>query len=476
MNNKFYDVTIKLIKILNIVLITLPFAVCWMGYYAERTESPYYAKGNWLIIALFLIIYTIYVQVYDALLLQLSRISAMVYSQALSAMISDVILYIVCWLLTKHLPAVWPLLFAFFTQLLLSVLWSYGANRWYFHTFPPKRTAVIYDMREGLGSLLEEYGLDRRFDVEITMNVQECLERHMDALHGMEAVFLCGIHSRERNVILKYCVTNEITVYVIPRVGDVLMSSARQMHMLHLPILRVRKYSPGVEYVITKRLLDIVLSGMLLLLLSPVFLITVIAIKAVDGGPVFYKQCRLTKDRKKFMMLKFRSMRVDAERDGVARLSTGENDDRITPVGRIIRKTRIDEIPQLLNIIAGDMSVVGPRPERPEIAEQYEKELPEFSLRLQAKAGLTGYAQVYGKYNTTPYDKLQMDLLYIAKPGILEDLRIIFATVKILFLPESTEGIKEGQTTAGDGMIRKEPKIMAVEDSLPDLHRSASGE
>ena len=114
----------------------------------------------------------------------------------------------------------------------------------------------------------------------------------------------------------------------------------------------------------------------------------------------------------------------------------------------MIRKLRIDELPQLLNILSGSMSVVGPRPERPEIAKQYEEDLPEFKLRLQVKAGLTGYAQVYGKYNTTPYDKLQMDLMYIANPSFVEDLRIIFATIKILFVPESTDGIAEGQTTA----------------------------
>ena len=114
----------------------------------------------------------------------------------------------------------------------------------------------------------------------------------------------------------------------------------------------------------------------------------------------------------------------------------------------MIRKVRIDELPQLLDILNGDMSLVGPRPERPEIAAQYEKDLPEFSLRLQAKAGLTGYAQVYGKYNTTPYDKLQMDLMYIANPSFLEDLRIIFATIKLLFIPESTEGVAAGQITA----------------------------
>lgn len=173
-----------------------------------------------------------------------------------------------------------------------------------------------------------------------------------------------------------------------------------------------------------------------------------IAIKLTDGGTVFYKQKRLTKDGKEFEVIKFRSMKQDAEKDGIARLSTGSSDQRITPIGKIIRKVRIDELPQLFNILEGSMSIVGPRPERPEIAQQYEKELPEFSLRLQAKAGLTGYAQVYGKYNSTPYDKLKMDLMYIANPSILEDLKIIFATIKILFIPESTEGVEEGMENA----------------------------
>ena len=156
----------------------------------------------------------------------------------------------------------------------------------------------------------------------------------------------------------------------------------------------------------------------------------------------------MTKDALSQSVLKFRSMRVDAEKDGVARLSTGDKDDRITPVGRFIRKVRIDELPQLLNILKGDMTICGPRPERPEIAAQYEEELPEFCLRLQAKAGLTGYAQVYGKYNTTPYDKLVMDLMYIAHPSFLQDLQIMFATVKILFMKESTEGVADKQITA----------------------------
>ena len=191
---------------------------------------------------------------------------------------------------------------------------------------------------------------------------------------------------------------------MIPRVGDVIMSSARTMHMFHLPVMRVTRYNPHPLYLIGKRIFDIVISLVALVVLSPIFLITAIAIKATDKGPVFYKQERLTRNGKRFMIHKFRSMRVDAEKDGVARLSTGDNDDRITPVGRFIRKCRIDELPQLIDILAGNLSVVGPRPERPQIADECIKEMPEFQLRLQCKAGLTGFAQVYG--NTRGAEKL----------------------------------------------------------------------
>ena len=229
---------------------------------------------------------------------------------------------------------------------------------------------------------------------------------------------------------------------VIPRIGDAIMSAAEPIHMLHLPILDCRRCTLSTEYRLVKRAIDVLISGIALILLSPVMLATALAIKR-DGGPVFYKQVRLTKDGKKFNILKFRSMCVDAEKYSGAVLSAGENDPRITKVGRIIRACRIDELPQLINILKGDMSLVGPRPERPEIAAEYEKELPEFALRLQVQAGLTGYAQVYGKYNTTPYDKLLMDLIYIARHSLLEDLCILLATLKILTSKESTEGIGE---------------------------------
>lgn len=449
---------VRLVKILNVLLMTIPFAISWMEYYSSRTWAPYYAKGNYLIIAIFMVLYVTYGHVYDGFFISMSKISEVVYSQSLAALVADGIMFVITWLLTKNFPAIWPMLLVFIVQVIISAVWAKSANTWYFKSFSPRRTVVIYDTRLGMEELIKEYGLDSKFDVKHVVSVEECLNGNMRALSNMEVAFLCGVHSHDRNIILKYCVTENIDTYVIPRIGDVLMSSARQMHMFHLPVLRVTRYAPRIEYLVVKRLIDILVSGIALIIASPIMLVTAIIIKAYDKGPVFYKQCRLTKDGATFDVLKFRSMRVDAEKDGVARLSTGDKDDRITPIGKWIRKTRVDELPQLINILKGEMSLVGPRPERPEIATQYEKELPEFKLRLQAKAGLTGYAQVYGKYNTTPYDKLQMDLMYIAKPSIMEDLRIVFATVKILFMPESTEGVAEGQTTASKG---------ALEENLP---------
>lgn len=452
MSRMQHDMKVGTAKVVNPILLTLPFLGVWFLYYAARTASPYYYWGNWVVVALFFILYILFCRIYDGFLISINRISEIVYSQALSSVISDFLLYVVICLLSKRLVNPLPLFGALVVQVLLSGLWAYCAHRWYFSKFPAKRTAVIYDVREGLERLVEEYGLEKKFKIQIAMNVQQALA-NKELLNQMETVFLSGIHSHDRNILLKYCVEKDINVYVIPRIGDVLMSGAQSMHMFHLPILQVGRYHPSPVYLFLKRGFDILASGIATVILSPVFLTTAIAIKRYDGGPVFYKQQRLTKDGKIFEVLKFRSMRVDAEKDGVARLSTGDKDDRITPVGRFIRKVRIDELPQLLNILKGDMTICGPRPERPEIAAQYEEELPEFRLRLQAKAGLTGYAQVYGKYNTTPYDKLVMDLMYIAHPSFLQDLQIMFATVKILFMKESTEGF--AQDTVQEGTVGK---------------------
>lgn len=438
-----YELAMRAVKAANVMLLTIPFACCWYMAYADKIASPYYARGNYLVIALYAILYFTYGRIYEAFLISMNPLPEMIYSQSLAALVSHAILYFVIWLLSKHLPNPLPLLGVFVVQIGLSAAWSAAARRWYFRTWPARRTLIIYDRREDMEQLLKEPNMRKKFNVVGKMSAEEVLAGASIDWEKIDTAFLCGIHSHARNILLKEFIAANVAAYITPCIGDVLMRSAHLIHMFHLPVMRVKRCQPDPMYLLVKRAMDLVVSALALLITSPILLVTALAIKLADGGPIFYKQRRLTKDGREFQIYKFRSMRTDAEKDGVARLSTGANDDRVTPVGRFIRMVRIDELPQLINILCGDMSLVGPRPERPEIAAQYRQTLPEFDLRLQVKAGLTGYAQVHGKYNTSPYDKLQMDLIYIANLGIAQDLRILFATMKILFVPESTEGVEE---------------------------------
>lgn len=429
------------VKMVNIVLLMIPFVICWTLYYEPRTTTVGSKQVSVLVMIIFFLICYYFGQRLDCFRVSILQIRDVIFGEVLATMITDIIMYILIWMLSIHLPNLIPGLITWGGQCVIGVIWAYVMHQSYFSTHPPLRTIVIYDERMGMENLIHTYGLEKRFNIKTVYPVESIMDK-LEVMEEFDAAFLCGIHSRERNIILKHCISHKIKLFMIPRIADVMMRGSEQIHMLHLPILKTQRYKPSIEYQIIKRTMDIVVSGIATIVLSPLFLITAIAVKS-DGGPAFYKQKRLTKDGKVFEILKFRSMRVDAEKYSGAVLSAGENDPRITKVGRIIRACRLDELPQLLNILKGDMSLVGPRPERPELQKEIEKEVPEFGLRLQAKAGLTGYAQVYGKYNTTFYDKLLMDLMYISKQSILEDLTIMLVTVKILTSKESTEGVGE---------------------------------
>ena len=443
----FHDITIRIAKLINMLLMTTPFAVAWYKCYADKLWVAFAMRGHWLVIALFFMLYLIIGRVYQGLKMSYNSVGEMVYSQMLACFETDVIMYIVAFLLIRYIPPALPMVLVFAVQAIAATAWSIVAQNWYFTTFPAKETIIISDEPQVISDLIDKYKLDRKYKVIGSITVKECVD-NIERLALARVVFLVGIHSHERNIITKYCLMNNIQAFLVPRVGDLILAGAKNSHMFHMLMLKVERSNPLIEYVITKRIMDIALSLIALILFSPIMLITAITIWIEDQGHVIYRQTRLTKNGKEFEMLKFRSMHADAEEDGIARLSSGEDDDRVTHVGKIIRRYRIDELPQLINILKGELSIVGPRAERPSLAQEFEQELPEFSLRLQVKAGLTGYAQVYGKYNTTPYDKLLMDLMYISNPSILEDLRIIFATIKIIFQAESTEGVNADQEIA----------------------------
>ena len=285
-----------------------------------------------------------------------------------------------------------------------------------------------------------------KYNVCATASVHLGYEELYRRVLEYEAVVLCDLPSSLRNPILKFCFDQNKRTYITPKISDIILTGTERIHLFDSPLMLSRNRGLTIEQRFVKRAMDIVLSLLAILLSSPILLLIGLCIKLYDKGPVFYTQERLTRDGEAFQIIKFRSMRMDSEKDG-AQLAR-KNDDRITPIGRVIRQTHFDELPQIFNILKGEMSFVGPRPERKGIAEEYEQVIPEFGFRLKVKAGLTGYAQIYGKYNTTPYDKLKLDLTYIENYSFWLDIKLMLMTFKIIFQKENTEGIDKKQRTA----------------------------
>ena len=437
------------LKLINIATVTACFALGWVFYYNKVITWSYQYKGNIAMALIFMALYFLFVKVYDAYAISLQRKMELTISQALSALFADCLMYVIICLLYEWFAPLWPLMLVFFTQCLVVLFWVVFTKNWYYAHTPKLRVVILYDNSNDTKHIQYEMSFDKRIKLVAVEDILTCCDTNMATLENTDVVYICAEPGSLRDAVIEHCTAYKLNFFLSPSINDMLMNSVRHVHMFHMPLLQMHMGDPSVGYLFIKRVMDILLSSLALLVLWPFMLITALVIKSYDGGPAFYKQVRLTKGGKEFELIKFRSMRVDAEADGVARLSTGDKDERITPVGKWIRKLRIDELPQVLNIFAGSMSIVGPRPERPEIAAKYEETLPEFRLRLQAKAGLTGYAQVYGKYNSSPREKLQMDMIYISRPSIIEDIRLIFTTVRVLFMKESTEGFKDEKVEQG---------------------------
>lgn len=439
---------IYLFKIMITLLITGSMFLVWFFCYNPNINLPFYAKGHYLMAVVFMAIYLVFTKVYGAFMVGTASVLDLIFSQVIAVGFTVASSYAIFTLLSYKLVNPVPLIIFFVVFSIVAALWCYFADKVYFKLHKAKKTIVIFGNKESYESLKGVKGMTKRFVVKETYDSEKTtLDFLFDKVKGFDAVFMCGVPSDYRNEILKYCIANNIACYIKPKISDTIIRGGKTIQMMNVPVYRCKRGDAGFVYLAIKRFFDVVLSLIAIVISSPFMLVTAAAIKIYDGGKVFYKQTRLTKDGKEFEVIKFRSMIQDAEKDGVARLAK-DGDSRITPVGKIIRMLRLDELPQLFNILKGEMSFVGPRPERPEIAKQYEKDMPEFALRLQVKAGLTGYAQVYGKYNTPPYDKVQMDLMYVANQSIIEDLKLMLMTFKILFIPSSTEGVSADQTTA----------------------------
>lgn len=443
--NQKYKRLIKLIFTFGIAsMLIVLYGWTWIGYYNKILEFPFFRRGNWMMIFLYGIILVLFMNTYGGFKVGYLKKGILIYSQILAVIFTNVFTYLQIAALDKHFLNPLQLIRMTGLDFLVIVIWTLAYQWVYGKMFPPRKMLLISGKRSDYHLVEKINSREDKYEICQIINIQQGIPLLQQEILKYDGVIVGDISSHERNLILKYCFSNSIRTYNVPKISDILLKSTVELNLFDSPLYLSRNEGLTIEQLFVKRFVDIIgaLSG--IVITSPLFLIIGLFIKFTDKGPVFFKQARLTRDDRIFNIYKFRTMIQGAEKDGVARLAA-EGDSRILPIGHLLRRTRLDELPQLFNILMGDMSLVGPRPERPELVKEILEDIPEFSYRTRVKAGLTGYAQIYGKYNTTSYDKLKLDLTYIRNYSLLLDLRLIFMTPKIMFMKEATEGVQSDE-------------------------------
>ncbi|MBO5372834.1 MAG: exopolysaccharide biosynthesis polyprenyl glycosylphosphotransferase [Lachnospiraceae bacterium] len=436
-------------KLFVVLLQTGCYAWLWYNYYKDLMPVQYWNRGNWAIVALYAVFIMVFSRAFGALKVGYLKTWDIMYSQLLTIFCVNGVTYFQLLLIHgdwKLMEQSKPMVLLCLIDFVIVLIWALSMRWIYAIIYPPHEMLLIYGDISPDTIIRKLESRKDKYHVKEKVALSAGMDSILDKMLLYDAVLIGDIPVHDRNVFVKYCFEKNIRCYGIPKITDIMIRNSESIDLFDSPLLLFRNNGLTYRQMFIKRAMDIVISLLGIIIASPIMLLIALCIKLYDGGPVFYRQKRQTKDAREFDILKFRSMIVDSERHG-ARLAK-QDDDRITPVGKVIRRLHFDELPQLFNILMGDMAFVGPRPERKEITEEYSKELPEFPFRLKVKAGLTGYAQVYGQYNTLPYDKLKMDLTYITNYSVWLDIKLIILTVKILFQKEKSEGVDNSQKTA----------------------------
>lgn len=415
------------------------FGLIWpVGY----RQARFYFKGNLLVTGIYCVLYLLFGSVYGSFRAGSVRPGEALGGQLLALLFSGIISYLQLSLFARRLLPLGPMALILLCQALCCLLLSSLFCRLERRMVPPPEALLVCRGGKEERRLLQRLqARPERFSC-LRVATEEQDFRLIEWEAGRAGCVILGeIDPALRSRLLGLCYERRIPVCLRPRVEDIFLRTADAARIGDMPVLLCQNAPLSDEQRLVKRLLDILFSALGLLAGAPLMLLIALAVKLYDGGPILYRQRRLTEGGRTFTLYKFRSMVEDAEADGHARLAV-RGDRRITPIGRILRRMRLDELPQLWSILIGDMSLVGPRPERPELAKELTARYPAFRYRTRVKAGLTGYAQVYGRYNTSPEDKLLMDLTYIGQYSLLLDGKLILLTVKTLLQPGSAEGIE----------------------------------
>ncbi len=427
--------------------------------FAENTFPEFITVGKVLLFGIYFFLTWILIKNSDGFEFGNLKVSELCVAQWISMGIINVITYFQLCLIANKMINPLPIIILFVAEIVLSMLFVIVFSFIHRKLYTAHKMLMVFGSDNAVRMKIKMDSKKQQYKVAELISADKGYDAICEKISKYESVIINDVDAKLSNDLLKYCFENGIITYVVPKIPDILMRGAIPINAFDTPMLLIKSSGLNLGQRFLKRVMDIVISLIGIICASPLMLIIALAIKAEDKGPVFYKQKRATIGGKEFDILKFRSMIVNAETAGLAVPATG-NDPRITKVGKIIRAARLDELPQLINILIGDMSIVGPRPERVEHIRKYSEEIPEFDYRLKVKGGLTGYAQIYGKYNTSAYDKLRLDLMYVENYSIFLDIKLLIMTARILLSKESTEGF--------DVARRNEEKLSLM---LAELHK-----
>lgn len=440
-----YKRVVKFLSSAIIVILELAlYYYVWLNFYNKNMTVSFWRRGNWLIAGEYLVLLMLLHRMYGGLKVGIYKYWNLVYSHMISILGVNVFSYVQVVLFDKMMHNPTALIVLTLIDFVMVIIWAWAFKKVYAFLFPCKRLLLVCG-KKPMFHLVNRMGTrEDKYEIAEMVSIDSGIDKIVKQAESYDGMIIGDIPARARNQLMKLCYAKNIRSYTVPKISDILLRSSTELNIFDSPLYLSRNIDGlAWDQAVLKRAEDLIVSGLMLLVTAPFFLVIAAMIKCTDHGPVFYTQKRLTKDGRVFDIYKFRTMVVDAEKKS-GPVKAGDKDPRILPVGRFLRATRMDELPQLLNILKGDMSLVGPRPERPELARIITKNIPEFEYRLKVKAGLTGYAQIYGKYCTTSYDKLKLDLTYIRNFSIWMDLKLILMTPKVLLMKESTEGFEDG--------------------------------
>ncbi len=430
------------------VIIMLELAIywyVWLNYYNRNMQQPFYRRGNWLIAGDYVVVLLLLHRLYGGLKIGIYKYWNLVYSHMISIIGVNIFSYVQVVLFDKKMHNPTALMAMTVVDFILVMVWAWAYKKVYNTLFPKRKLLLVYGQNSMFHLMNRIDTREDKYEIAKMISIDKGIDLIIEQAEKYDGIIIGDIPADMRNKLVKMCFCRDIRSYTLPKLSDILLRSSTELNIFDSPLYLSRNIGGlAWDQKLVKRMVDIIVASLLLVITSPFFLLIAILIRCTDPGPVLYTQKRLTEGGIIFNIYKFRTMVVDAEKKS-GPIKAGDKDPRILPIGHILRATRLDELPQLINILKGEMSMVGPRPERPELTEIITKHIPEFEYRLKVKAGLTGYAQIYGRYCTTSYDKLKLDLTYIRNYSVWLDLKLILMTPKVLFMKESTDGFEDGK-------------------------------